>query len=92
MLFKTGQLMMTPGILEKSESDNDFAKFVALSLGRYLRADWGEMCAQDRSENDRALKFNDGRLFAAYLSGEMKIWIITEADRSVTTVLLPEEY
>ena len=62
------------------------------ALARHERADWGEVCTEDKAENNRALE-NGGRLMSVWTDPQgTKFWIITEADRSVTTVLLPEEY
>jgi hypothetical protein len=68
------------------------AKIPAALLKRHVTGDWGELDEHDLLENERSLA--DGcRLLAAYvLSTGVKIWIITEADRSVTTLLLPSEY
>ncbi len=60
-------------------------------LSRHASGDWGELDAHDRQENERSLK-NGWRVLSAYPVGERKVWVITEADRSVTTILLPEEY
>jgi len=63
-----------------------------VSLARHLRGDWGDLCPEDWDANERALQYG-GRLFSAYQEeGLPKIWIITEADRSATTILFPEEY
>lgn len=65
---------------------------VTKALSRFARGDWGDMDEEDKKSNDWALK-NGGRLFGAYHDQNgTKFWIITEADRSVTTVLLPEDY
>ena len=62
------------------------------SLNRFLVGDWGDCDPEDRRTNDRAL-INGGRLLAVYSWGEdRQLWIITEADRSVTTLLLPSDY
>lgn len=61
-------------------------------LRRHLRGDWGEVDKSDQRQNEWALK-NGARLLSAYKTRlGTDIWIITEADRSVTTILLPEEY
>lgn len=66
--------------------------FIAQSLQRYARCDWGDIDAEDAQLNDDAIKSGD-RVVAAYINATgTKIYIITERDRSVTTVLLPEEY
>ncbi|MBB5036166.1 hypothetical protein [Prosthecobacter dejongeii] len=62
------------------------------ALVRHIQGDWGEVCKDDWQSNDEAVK-EGTRLLSAYTSKEgNKFWIITEADRSVTTVLMPEEY
>lgn len=91
--FKTGQIVCTRGIADRLESDRNFSPFVQLSLGKYLSADWGDTCEEDKVTNDEALK-NGERILAVYIypvTGEI-IWIITEWDRSVTTILFPSEY
>jgi hypothetical protein len=61
-------------------------------LARHKRGDWGEVCRADKGANRAALKDGE-RLLSAYRSADgTKFWIITEADRSATTVLLPEDY
>ncbi|WP_242631421.1 hypothetical protein [Rubinisphaera italica] len=65
---------------------------IQTALTRHHSGDWGDCCADDRQANDDAL-IQGGRLFSVYHSeNESKFWIITEADRSATTVLLPEDY
>lgn len=87
--FPPGQIVATPGALHALEQSGDSA---ASFLRRHLSGDWGEVDAHDRAENERSLK-DDCRLLSAYtLSDGTKIWIITEADRSSTCILLPEEY
>ncbi|MFN0007204.1 MAG: plasmid related protein [Planctomycetota bacterium] len=62
------------------------------ALRKHARADWGELCDEDLYANDMAL-LDGSRLLSSYSTkGGIKFWIITEADRSATTVLLPEEY
>lgn len=89
MKFDPGQVVSTPGALEAMrEAGDDPASF----LLRHVSGDWGELDTNDIRENERSLQ-NGLRLLSAYrLSNGMKIWIITEADRSVTTFLLPDEY
>ena len=65
---------------------------IATALARHARCDWGDVCDEDRQENYLSLA-RGYRLFSAYHDGNgVKFWIITEADRSVTTVLLPDDY
>ena len=88
-LFSLGQIVATPGALSAlEEAGNSASEF----LTRHVAGDWGDLCDEDRQANQEALQ--DGlRLLSAYrLNDGTKIWVITEADRSVTTVLLPSEY
>jgi len=86
--FRPGQVCSTPGAHELFASSQ--ANPVAL-LRRHLRGDWGDLCDEDKKENDYAIgKYL--RIFSSYKIGEHTIWCITEADRSVTTFLLPDEY
>jgi len=64
---------------------------VHTALRRHAAGDWGDICPDDASENELSLR-EGFRLHSAYGIGSRKFWIITEADRSVTTVLLPEDY
>lgn len=86
-LFKPGRLVATPGVLIAVPGVE-----LTNALTRHLRGDWGDACDEDRASNDRAVKGGD-RIFSVYHSGDgVKFWIITEWDRSVTTILLPDEY
>lgn len=89
--FKLGQTVMTRGIAEEMESDKGFAAFVHVSFLRHSQGDWGEMCEEDKQANEDALIHGD-RLFSSYTLNDWKVWIITEWDRSVTTILFPSEY
>lgn len=88
-LFSLGQIMTTPGALnafERMEEDP------ATYLTRHNTGDWGNLDEHDRQENEYSLG-RHLRLFSAYnLSDGTRLWIITEADRSMTTFLLPDEY
>ena len=80
--------MATPGALQLlCETGQDPFDYVS----RHASGDWGELDAHDRRENQLSLK-HGWRVLSSYPVGERKVWIITEADRSVTTLLLPEEY
>lgn len=85
--FHLGNVVGTPNVMELIDE-----KFAALCLARHSLADWGNVSEEDRIVNDEALR-NGGRLHSVYkdLHGET-FWIITEADRSVTTILMPEDY
>lgn len=88
-LFRLGTVLLTPGailaLVEAQQSALDL-------LERHACGDWGEMPLEDRQANERALQ-KGGRLFSGYtLTTGRRLWIITEFDRSVTTLLLPMEY
>jgi hypothetical protein len=88
--FELGRTVMTRGI--SALCDNPaFYILVLQCLSRHVSGDWGDVCAVDKKENDRALK-NGERLCSAYTITGKKVWIITERDRSYTTILFPEEY
>lgn len=62
-------------------------------LHRHLNGDWGDLDDYDKRQNDAALKSGEDRLFSSYqITPNQQLWIITEWDRSVTTLLLPSEY
>lgn len=87
MKFQIGKLVATPAVLEAVPQDEIFA-----ALSRHVKCDWGNLCAEDWLLNNAALHSSQ-RLFSVYHSAEgVKFYIITEADRSSTTVLLPEDY
>jgi len=90
MKFPLGHLVATPGALRAAIED---AGDNALAfIRRHAAGDWGEVDAHDQQENELSLR-KGFRLLSAYrLSDGTRIWIITEADRSATTLLLPEEY
>ena len=86
-LFRLGRIVATPNALEKVSHADLFQ-----ALQRHQAGDWGDVDAEDRDANDRALA-EGTRLFSVYHSGTgVKFWVITEADRSVTTFLLPQDY
>ncbi|HEU0113193.1 MAG TPA: hypothetical protein VFQ80_00865 [Thermomicrobiales bacterium] len=84
-----GQVLLTPGA---SDALLAAAQLPAEFLLRHHHGDWGELDPEDRRENERALRLG-GRLLSSYRTRlDAKLWIITEWDRSATTLLLPEEY
>jgi hypothetical protein len=87
--FPLGQVVATPAALKAIE---DAGQTPAFFLEKHVSGDWGEVCDEDRRLNDVAIG-NGDRLLSAYrtLRG-VKIWIITEADRSSTCTLLPSDY
>ncbi len=88
-LFELGAVVATPGALELLAATRTDAPAL---LRRHHGGDWGDLDAHDRRANDAALK-NGTRLLSSYPVGERRrVWILTEADRATTTILLPEEY
>ena len=88
-LFHAGQIVATPGALALLEQANQSPLEF---LSRHLRGDWGDLCQDDKTENELSLKYGF-RLMSSYpVTNTKRLWIITEADRSVTTLLLPAEY
>ena len=87
--FQLGQLVATPGALKALEEagQDPMALFY-----RHQRGEWGEVPADDVAENERSVA-QGYRVMSVYtLKTNVKVWVITEADRSVTTILLPDEY
>jgi hypothetical protein len=84
--FPLGQVAITANASVRLSTEEVFT-----ALKRHASGDWGDLCPEDTLANDTALD-QRGRLFSAYGNGANRFWIITEADRSVTTVLLPEDY
>jgi hypothetical protein len=83
-----GRVVATPGalrlLIEAGGYPLDY-------LARHATGDWGDLCAFDRRQNEIALR-EGYRVLSSYEIPTGRVWIITEADRSVTTILLPEEY
>lgn len=88
--FSPGQVVMAAGV-------DELVRQGRLNptpyLRRHLHGDWGDLSDDDRRLNDAALQSGEDRLFSSYqVTRDLKLWIITEWDRSVTTLLLPSEY
>jgi len=94
--FSLGNVYNTPGAQEVMQR---YQINPLQLIGRHITGDWGDVCPEDAQANEDALQFGS-RILSSYVlmppAGEtstpVKIWLITEADRSVTTILLPEEY
>lgn len=85
--FEVGQVVITQGAASEVCSDEVFRGLV-----RHMSEDWGELGEFDWKQNDAAVEYG-GRIFSRYISDEdITFWIITECDRTVTTILLPAEY
>ena len=96
-VFPTGQIVASKGVYELACQNPEFAEFVQKCLNRHVKGDWGAVDGEDKETNNQALK-QGTRLLSAYNDdrfpkrGVATIWIITEADRSSTTILFPDEY
>ncbi len=88
-LFPSGRIAATPGALALLERAN---KTPLEFLSRHLHGDWGDLCQEDKTENELSLK-RGFRLMSSYRINETEtLWVITEADRATTTLLLPSDY
>ena len=89
VLFSHGRVVATPGAIDALKEAGDNA---VTYLARHLTGDWGDCCPEDAAENDFSVA-NGFRILSSYhTSAGEKIWLITEHDRSYTTILLPSEY
>ena len=87
--FALGRIVATPAALDAIQNSGQTPDFF---LDKHVQGDWGSLCQDDRQANDEALGTGT-RLLSAYKTLKAGwIWIITEADRSVTTIMLPSEY
>ena len=90
-MFDLGMIVKTHGINTVMKENEKFKYEVLSFLARYMSQDWGNLCDSDKKENDKALLDNN-RILACYKSKEGEVYIITEADRSVTTIMFASEY
>lgn len=88
-LFSPGKIVATPGAIEAMNKHNCLPETL---LQKHLFGDWGSVDAEDAASNDAAVKCGDRILSSYRISETVRIWLITEWDRSVTTILLPSEY
>ena len=91
LMFDTGKIVTTIGIKEATKDDENYANEIFNYFVRYLNGDWGNLCQEDIDANNEAI-LNGNRVLAAYNSTKGKIYIITEHDRSYTTLLFANEY
>lgn len=92
MGFDLGIIVNTIGVHNFISKSVDNYEYVMRCFERYINCDWGEICDEDKLANEEAL-INEDRILASYEEKDMpKIWIITEWDRSSTTILFPSEY
>ena len=90
--FEIGTLVFTRTINDTIADNEKFAIEILTALRRYVSADWGDLCKEDKKLNDNALKTELYRVVAAYITNKGKVYIITEWDRSYTTILFADEY
>ncbi len=88
-LFSLGQIVATPGAIEAMNEHNCLPSTL---LDKHLSGDWGSVDTEDAATNDEAVECGDRILSSYRIAETVRIWIITEWDRSVTTILLPSEY
>ena len=89
--FKTGKIFMTIGIDNAIKQSNSYFKEIVKCFEKYITKDWGDLTEEDITANEIAL-INGDRILGAYNTSLGKIYIITEADRSLTTILFATEY
>jgi hypothetical protein len=85
--FPLGAVVMTPAAMESLNAED-----VAAAIERHAQGDWGDCGPEDRQENEFSLRIRLRLLSVYHDRSGTKFWIITEADRSATTVLLPDDY
>ena len=97
--FPLGRVVATRRVWELINSDELFSNFVSICMSRYIACDWGALDPEDWQLNDESVD-GEGRLLASYplpedifdVGSDDRLWIITEEDRSVTTILFPGDY
>lgn len=87
--FPLGRVVATPGAIELLESCETNPLVL---LARHVAGDWGDLDEEDRAENERSVDAGLRILSSYSLGGDRRVWVITEASRDVTTILLPDEY
>lgn len=91
--MEIGRVVLSPKAQERVRTDNAFAVFAFSSLDRHAAEDWGNISDHDKSLSDDALRYG-GPILSSYIFpvDHTKIWIVTNVDRSLTTILFPDEY
>jgi len=88
--FELGEIVATPGAIEAMNATGTNPTHL---LDRHVSGDWGDICAEDAKMNNEDLASGEGRLMSVYqLTPAVKVWVMTEWDKSYTTILLPSEY
>lgn len=92
MSFELGRVMISREVSAAIEASPSYGREIFHKLSRYTHKDWGDaLPEEDKTTNNEAIACGD-RLLGAYNTSKGKVWIITEADRSTTTILYPDEY
>ena len=87
-----GKTVMTSGVNNKLAESEKFAREIKICMEKYIICDGGDLCNEDKEMSDNALRNVNDRILAVYDTSEGKIYIITEHDRSATTILFADEY
>lgn len=90
--FNIGLLVQTREIAEEIENNEDFKKEIIEAYNKYINCNWGETHEEDKILNDNAVKNNNDRIVAKYRTSKGDIFIITEIDRTYTTIMFTHEY
>lgn len=90
--FELGQIFQTAGILAARRTNENLNAELNAAFAKYITCNWGDTCDGDKTLNDEAIKNNSGRIVAKYKTSCGNVFIITEADRSATTILFADEY
>lgn len=90
--FELGQVVQTSGVAAECEDNKEFAQEIKQCFEKYINCDWGDTCKNDAKLNDEAVKTNNDRIVAKYITSKGEIFIITEWDRSSTTIMFTYEY
>lgn len=90
-LFNSGTVVMTMRVKELADTGKITYEKMTKAFLRHMDGDWGNIALENQIANDTAVVAGN-RILSSYTINNIKIWVITEADRSVTTILLPEEY
>ena len=89
--FPLGEVVVTPGAMEALRGKNWAGAAMTWMLNRHASGDWGDVSTEDRAANNRAVT-DGGLILSVYDMRGTIYWVVTEWDRSVTTILLPDEY
>lgn len=90
--FELGQVVQTRTIATEIENDKEFEKEIYNAFNKYINCNWGDTCEEDQEMNNNAVKNNNDRIVAKYITSKGNIFIITEWDRSYTTIMFANEY